>query len=392
MPAVSSSPIEPVIDHLVSVAELLGCDRRALLQVLAGVADPRMRRGVRHRFRVVLGLAVCAVVAGARSFVAIAEWAADADIATLEAFGAARGVPSESTFRRTLQSLDADAFDARIGAWAQQRSTPAAGTRRRIAVDGKTLRGSAGPGSPGRHLLSAFDHTLGAVLAQVEVGAKTNEIPLFATLLDRVGDLSSAVLTADAMHAQRDHATYLHSRGAHYVLTVKANQPSLHRQLAGLPWKQIPPADRTRDRSHGRVETRALKAAEVSAAAGGLPFPHAAQAVQVTRRRRPQRGGKWSTETAYAITSLTPAQTSPAELADIIRGHWAIEDRLHYVRDVTYDEDRSQIRTSNGPRVMASLRNLAIAVLRLTGATNIAAALRHHARRPERPLQTITRC
>jgi predicted transposase YbfD/YdcC len=110
------------------------------------------------------------------------------------------------------------------------------------------------------------------------------------------------------------------------------------------------------------------------------------------RRRRGLTNKKWSTETVYAITSLSATQASPADLADIIRSHWAIEDRLHWVRDVTYDEDRSQIRTGNGPRVMATLCNIAIAVLRLTGATNIAAGARYHARRPERPLQAIMRC
>jgi hypothetical protein len=121
-------------------------------------------------------------------------------------------------------------------------------------------------------------------------------------------------------------------------------------------------------------------------------FPHAAQAVQIVRRR-PLKGKKrWSTETVYAITSLNPAQASPADLAAIIRGHWSIEDRLHWVRDMDYDEDRSQIRTHNGPQVMAALRNLAITILRLTGTTNIAEAPRHNARRPHRPLQTIRQC
>ena len=112
----------------------------------------------------------------------------------------------------------------------------------------------------------------------------------------------------------------------------------------------------------------------------------------IVRRRRPLNSKKRTAETVYAITSLTAIQARPAELAAIARGHWLIEDRLHWVRDVTYDEDRSQVRTGNGPRVMASLRNLAIAILRLTGHTSIAAALRYHARQPGRPLQTITQC
>ena len=110
------------------------------------------------------------------------------------------------------------------------------------------------------------------------------------------------------------------------------------------------------------------------------------------RRRRPLNGKKWSAETVYAITSLTAIQARSADLAAIIRGHWLIEDQLHWVRDVTFDEDRSQVRTRNGPRVMASLRNLAITTLRLTGHTSIATALRHHTRRPSRPLQTIMNC
>jgi predicted transposase YbfD/YdcC len=389
MPAASSSRIDPAICHLVAVGESLAGERVSLPAVLAQVADPRKRRGVRHRLSVILTVAVCAVLAGARSFVAIAEWAADADPATLAELGIGDAVPCESTIRRTLQTLDADALDDQFGGWAQSRSSPPPTGRRRVAVDGKTVRGSGVAGAPGRHLLAALDHAHGVVLGQVDVAAKTNEIPMFTTLLDRI-DIAGAIITADAMHAQRTHAQYLvDRRGAHYVLTVKRNQPHLHALLAALPWREIPPADDTRERGHGRAEWRTLK---VTAVAAGLGFPHATQAIQIRRRRRPRNGKRWSTETVYAITSLTATQISPAELADVIRGHWTIEDRLHWVRDVIYDEDRSQIRTANGPRVMASLRNLAITVLRLTATTNIAAALRYHARRPHRPLQTIMTC
>jgi predicted transposase YbfD/YdcC len=216
--------------------------------------------------------------------------------------------------------------------------------------------------------LAALDHAHGVVLGQVDVEAKTNEIPMFATVLDRI-DLTGAVVTADALHAPRAHAEYLVTRRqAHYLITVKRNQPGLHAQLAALPWRQMPVAHEARERGHGRAERRTLK---VTAVAAGLAFPHAAQAIQIVRRRRPLTGTpskKWSTETVYAVTSLTAIQAQPAELAQIVRGHWGIEDRLHSVRDVTYDEDRSQVRTGNGPRVMA---NLAIAILRLTGHASI---------------------
>ena len=387
MPAASSSPIDPGICHLLAAVEGVGGDHATVVSVLAGVADPRARRGVRHRLVTILGLAVCAVLAGARSFTAIAEWAADADEVTLAELGVTGVVPCESTIRRTLQRLDADDFGRRAGTWAQQRTMPPPGRRRLVAVDGKTLRGSASGADPGQHLLAALDHARGVVLGQVDVQAKTNEIPMLPVLLDRI-ELSGAIVTADAMHAQREHARYLVAqRGAHYILTVKGNQPSLHAQLKTLPWRQVPVTSDTRDRGHGRRERRTLK---VTAVAAGLAFPHAAQAIQIVRRRRSLTSSRWSTETVYAITSLTAAQASPAQLAAAQRGHWAIEDRLHWVRDVTYGEDLSQVRTASGPRVMATLRNLAITILRLAGVSGIAAALRHHSRRPGRPLHTIT--
>src|SRR6266699_1305687 len=148
MPAAPSSPIDPAIGQLLTAAHGPGEDQ-ALLMVLAAVPDPRARRGVRHRLAVILTLAVCAVLAGARSFTAIAEWAADADQATLDGLGVTGLLPCESTFRRTLQNLDADALDDAAGAWAQQRTAPAPGARRVIAVAGKTLRGSAAAGRPG---------------------------------------------------------------------------------------------------------------------------------------------------------------------------------------------------------------------------------------------------
>jgi predicted transposase YbfD/YdcC len=383
----SSSPIHPVLGHLADLAGDAAGHSPGLLAVLATAADPRHRRGVRHRLAVILGLAVCAVLAGARSFTAIAEWAADADEQTLARLGAGRAVPSESTFRRTLQRLDADAFDDLAGRWAARRTAPGPGGRRVVAVDGKTLRGSGHGSEDSRHLLAAYDHAHGAVLGQVEVGAKTNEIPLFSELMDRL-DIADAVITADALHAQREHATYLARRGAHYLLIVKRNQPGLHTQLAALPWRDVPKAHDKRERGHGRTERRTLK---VTSVAAGLAFPHAAQAIQITRRRKVK--GKWSRETCYAVTSLTLTQASYAQLAAIIRGHWGIEDRLHWVRDLDFDEDRSQVRTASGPRIMASLRNLVITILRLAGTTtSIAAALRYHARRPSRPLQTIMNC
>jgi predicted transposase YbfD/YdcC len=202
-------------------------------------------------------------------------------------------------------------------------------------------------------------------------------------------NLAGAVVTADALHTQREHVDDLHARGVHWVLTVKANQPGLRRQLAGLPWRQVPTTHRATATVHGRREIRTLKVVTIAA---GIEFPHATQALQITRKTRPVRAGKagkWRTETVYAITDLAPHQARPDELAAWIRGHWQIENALHWVRDVTFGEDLSQVRTGAAPQVMATLRNLAISLHRLAGATNIAAALRHHARDALRPLQLL---
>jgi predicted transposase YbfD/YdcC len=295
-----------------------------------------------------------------------------------------------------LARVDADALDRAIGAWlaAQQPPSPAGPSpppgrspRGAVAVDGKTLRDSRHYGTAQVHLLAAMDHRSRAVLNQTQVDAKTDEITGFQPLLEDL-DLTGQIITADAMHTQREHADWLLTeKHAAYLLVVKANQPGLCHQLASLPWRAIPLADRTRDRGHGRAEKRRLQVTTIA----GLDFPHATQALRITRRVRslPSRG--WRTVTVYAVTNLTAGQASPARLADWIRGHWGIE-ALHHIRDVTFAEDVSQVRTGNAPRAMASLRNLAIGVLRLHGCRNIAAALRRNARDTTRvlPLLGIT--
>ena len=352
MPAAASSPIGPAIGQLLAAARALGRDGAGILPLLAAFPDPRARRGVRHRVAVILGLAVCAVLAGARSFVAIAEWAADADEATLHGLGVTGAVPRPSPRSAVC-----------CRAWTLMRWTtrPARGRSSAPPLRGaaagcsrSTARRCADPARPGASAGRAGPRPRRGPGAGRCPGEDERD-PLFATLLDRI-DLAGAVVTADAMHAQRGHAEYLAGqRRADYLITVKRNQPGLHAQLAGLPWRQIPAADIQRDRGHGRAERRSLK---VTAVAAGIAFPHAAQAIQVMRRRRPLNGKnsrKWSTETACAVTSMTVTQASPAQLADFLRGHWSIEDSLHWVRDVTLGEDSSQIRTRNCPRVMAAL-------------------------------------
>lgn len=282
-----------------------------LRAALAGVTDPRKRRGIRHDLVTVLSSAVCAVAAGALSFVAIAEWVADLPAHVAAALGVDVSCPSEAAIRRLISNLDTDGFDTAIGAWLQRRCaerTPA-GRRRVLAVDGKTLRGARNGDERAPHVLAVIDNDTSVVLGQVKVQGKTNEITRFAPLIRTVAPslLVGAVLTADAL---REAVEFLHGQGAHWLLTVKGNQPGLRRQLAALPWGQVGVCHRSVVDQRGRREIRTLKAVTVAA---GIEFPHAAQAIQITRRTRPLRAhttgaGKktWRTETVYAITDLHP--------------------------------------------------------------------------------------
>jgi predicted transposase YbfD/YdcC len=236
------------------------------------------------------------------------------------------------------------------------------------------------------HLLAAMDHASRAVLTQRQVGGAPEEVPAFQPLLADL-DLAGVVVTADALQTHRDAAEFLvTSKQAHYLFTVKANQPTLLERCAGLAWHRVPVLDRTRDRGHGRIELRTLKAVSVR----HFGFPHAAQVLEVTRKRRAlaDHPRRCETVTVYAITSLTNRQASPARLADLLRGHWAIE-ALHHIRDTTFAEDASQVRTGAAPQVIACLRNLAIGVLNQARPVNLAAALRRHSRDPHRPLAAL---
>jgi predicted transposase YbfD/YdcC len=334
---------------------------------------------------VVLGLGLAAVLAGSQSFAAIGQWVADQPkqcLTELGLTGTAR--PNESTIRRAFARLDADELDRVLGAhlWTRTRQ---AGARRVIALDGKTVRGARTGTDVAPHLVAAFDHAAGAVLGQVAVAAKSNEIPAVRTLLASF-DLDQAVVTLDAMHTQSDTARAITDAGGDYVLTVKLNQPSLYRACKALPWAKVPAHTSTGTRG-GRRATRTIK---VVTAPAWVTFAGATQVAQL--RRTTTRAGRKSIEVVYVITSADHHAAPPATLAGWVQGHWGIENRLHWVRDVTFAEDLSQVRTGNAPRVMATIRSTAISLLRLNGWTNIAAALRHHARYPDRPITCLLNC
>ncbi|WP_018217252.1 ISAs1 family transposase [Salinispora vitiensis] len=325
---------------------------------------------------------MCAVLAGASSFAAITDWLHDLDAQARDQLGFDRGVPVGTTVWRLLTHLDDGLLSTALAGWLTTRTRPVSTPRphryrRLIAVDGKTLRGARRHDGGQVHLLTAYDTSTGIVLAQVTIAAKSNEIPAFAPLLDAVktvlGSLTGLPFIADALHTQTAHAEEIAARGAHLMIPTKGNQPTLFAQLKALPWPEIPLGDRRRDTGHSRRETRTVKAITVHTP-GGIGFPHAQQAIRITRTHT--TGAKTSRETTYFTVSLPAEQAQPADLQDWAHREWHIENRLHHVRDVTFREDLHQARTGNRPAVLATLRNTSIGYHRTNGKANIARATR----------------
>jgi predicted transposase YbfD/YdcC len=379
MPASASSlsallPVSGAVPESLSAADSI-----RLVQALKAVPDPRRRRGRRHGLQSVLLLALQAVMAGASSWVAIAQWSATAP----QALGVCGGSPSAATFRRVLGAVDIAAVEAAWTTWvtgrqARARAQQPAGTttaecRIVLAVDGKTLRGSKDADGQQTKLVCVFDHAHRLVLTQSAVVAG-DEVSAFAVALATLPELAGVLVTADALHCQRAHADFLAARGGHYLFTVKGNQPLLRQALMRLPWAHAPGTHR-RGTGHGRTESRSVKVIDLDGTGAQALFPHARRAIKVVRRRR-VADRRPSVEIVYAVTSLDHRAADPRLLATWLQGHWAIENSVHHVRDVTQREDASRIRLGAGPQLMAALRNTATNIARLGGHSNIAAAQR----------------
>ena len=365
-----------------------------LIEVFSDIADFRKSRGKRHPLSAILALSCCAMLCGYRSYSAIAEWGRNYGTDIAQALGFTHNTPCASTLHTIFRCLDREAFEAKVGAWAERVvvTAPAAPEAPEIAmaVDGKTLRGSKKQGAPGMHLLSVLAHRVGLTLTQQAVAAKTNEIKAVETVFGQIV-LTGRIVTMDALLTQRQVAQTIVEAGGDYVMIVKENQPQLKADIE-LVFTLPPVGDRqestrTVDVGHGRIETRNLTTSE--ALVGYSDWPGLAQVFEVGRHVITKKTEKERVEVVYGVTSLSPERATPNRLLELVRGHWGIENKSHWVRDVTFDEDRSQVRCGNIPHMMAALRNTAIGLLRWAGHTNIAAACRRLAAQPVQALALI---
>lgn len=410
--------------YMVDLNQVVIEGETGLYAKLCAIADHRKPKGIRHELASILLVCAVAMLAGTGHVTGIAEWAADLPEELLLRLHLRRSPstnkvrpPSLSTLKRALGAIDREALDrivcetleeqvrARRTADRQAGGGPGGGAATSdgeasrpsgdgdgdgggepgvlfgVSVDGKSLRGALQPDGRAVHLLSAMTHAERVVIAQREVEHKTNEITAFRPLLENL-DLTDCLVTADAMHAQRDHANFLvEVKHAEFLLFVKENQPSLFNEMVCMAPDRFGQPYTEACKGHGRIETRTIRVAATPA--GLVEFPHVGAVVRIDRQVADAKTGeqRWA-ETVWAVTSASPKRASPARLLAASREHWGIENGLHWVRDATMGEDASKVRAASAPRALAVMRNLVISVLRLAGATNIARALRATSRRP----------
>ncbi len=361
---------------------------RTLQAAFAAIPDPRQRRGQRYDLPFLLTCLVAAMLCDCNSLEAVGRWTRDQRAVLARVCGPRRHLtPTGSLYRRLLPRLSVAHVERVLAAWVQQ--TRPRRDREPLALDGKVVRGARTDTQAAPHLLSVSTHRTQETLVQVRVDDKTNEIPVAQDLLPHL-PLRGRVVTADALHTQTALAQTILDHGGTYLLTVKDNQPRLHAELAAYfadPRATMRSAQ-TIDRRRGRTETRTLSASTRLTAYlhAYFPFPRIVQIARLIRTVRTTE--KTTTDTTYLITALSPRRADPARLLTLIRGHWTVESR-HWLRDVTFGEDRSPLRSGAAPQIMAACRNLALTLIRRTGTDAIAAFRQHLRSRPTKALRLL---
>jgi len=410
-----------------------------LLEALVQVPDPRKAKGKQHEWRIVLAALCAGMASGQRSVRAIAQWVREHEEELIQQLRPTKQrLPSAATLYRVLRAIDAETVESQLSSLArysysstededqQAREKQACHirgvkhkhqrkpkqtwkdkykSRLRLvglvgqSIDGKELRGARAHGRP-ICLVSLVRHGSGIVLGQKAVERKSNEIKAVPPLLQG-RDLAGTVTTMDALLTQRAIAQQIVNGGGHYLMAVKANQRQLCLAAAELfadpPWLAHEQGANYRrfckvEKGHGRVEKRTLESSPAlrEYMQEYLHWPGGEQVMRRTCRRVTVKTGEVSEEVKYGVTSLGWEEADAEELEGLWREHWTIENRVHYVRDVTMGEDANQMRVGNAPQVMAALRNAILNLIRKKGWTNIADGLRHYAAFPQRALSLIS--
>ncbi len=346
--------------------------------MLGSVGDPRKPRGRQYPLAFVLAVCVVATLAGAKNYTEIARRARDMPQPLLRKLGARWNWfalryqwPGMSVIRSVLTGTGGDELDMITGRWLFRQARKDGSGEFQFALDGKVMRGAWTDENDQVTLFSAMIHREAITIAQVIVPDGTNEITQVTALLEamEIPGGGPALITVDAAHTQRETADDIHKNGMDYLMRVKGNQPALQREVFGkvLPLLQGEPHDLVREHSRGYVKTWSCWITN----AAGADFPHASQAGLIRREVFEISGTRVSKDDAFMLTSRNQGKMTAADLNRHARNHWGIENKSHYVRDTAYREDSCQAWKGEGPRALASLRNLAIGLMRLKGATTI---------------------
>jgi predicted transposase YbfD/YdcC len=335
----------------------------------ADLIDPRVERSRRHELLDIIGIAICAVISGAESWTAVEAYGHAKHDWLAEFLRLPNGIPSHDTFRRVFCLLDPEAFQRSFADWIVALAECGVESRRPIPIDGKTVRrsGRRGRGLAPLHLVSAWAGANHVSLGQVAVDDKSNEITAIPRLLELL-DLSGALVTIDAMGCQKKIAAKIVTGGGDYILAVKDNQPNLHQDIqdsfdsaletdfAGLDWSVA----RTEETNRGRQEVRECHVIVRPTGLRDAALWKGLTAICLVLCRRVVEGVE-SIEFRYYIGSFAG---TAEEYLNAIRGHWGIENSLHWVLDVVFREDDSRHHAGNSCENLALLRKLAISLLK----------------------------
>jgi predicted transposase YbfD/YdcC len=375
-------------------------DVDSLFYYLDCLTDHRDPRGVRYPLAVVLVFVILAKLAGEDDPEGIAHWVSLRKELLIEALQLKRETtPHPTTYTRILgQAVSVEELQESFSQFLL--STVEGGLSVEMPIDGKSLRGTIPPGkTQGVHLLAAFLPAEGIVLCQVEVESKENEIVAAPRVLKSV-DLQGKIVTGDAMFAQRELSQIVVERGGEYVWTVKDNQSSLRADIeAGFEIEEGHTALKvlkndferaeTIEKGHGRIEQRRLVTTRMMNQY--LGWPHLGQVFKIEREVEEITTGKRRSEVSYGITSLTREEASAERLMEIVRGHWGIENGLHYRKDKTLREDGCRLRRGEAAQVMSVINNLIIGLVLRQGRRNLAEARRRYSAYPLEALNLILR-
>jgi hypothetical protein len=367
--------------------EALAALGECLFPYLLAIPDPRARKGRRYALPVLLVLCLVGLCCGCQGYLSIARWARALKTDVLAEFGFQKGrTPCASTLLNLFRVLDWDGFAQHLHRWVEAACLPVPAATdpepawQGFALDGKTLRGSLAAGAEIAHVVSLVAHGLGVSVTEAGVPEKQGELTVAPEVLAPVLG-PGRVITGDALFTQRGLCTQILAGGSHYVLLVKENQPTLLTQvqavLSALPAHEARAQQRrgtwTVEQGHGRLENRYLLLAVVSA--GQIAWPGVAQVFLLERRRYrppgPAGSAHESRELVYGITSLPAAQAGPETVLRLQRGHWSIENQVHWVLDTFFREDERRLREGKLARGMAALRRGALNLLRKVGGRSV---------------------